>query len=96
MRYKALATRLRQLTDTRDPVPTSQLLEEPLGEAVARLLAEPSPAFARLFDEVDRQLSPETVFLDAPQRRPGLARKGPPRRPHPSKWRKRRRRVDSA
>ena len=66
MRYKALATRLRQLTDTHDPVPTSRLLEEPLGEAVARLLAEPSPAFARLFDEVDRQLSPETVFLDEP------------------------------
>jgi len=94
MRYKALATRLRQLTDTRDPVPASRLLEEPLGEAVARLLAEPSPAFARLFEEVDRQLSPEAVFLDAPPRRPGRARKGRP--PAPSEGRTRSGRENSA
>ena len=73
MRYKALATRLRQLTQTHDPVPTSRLLEEPLDEKVAALLGAPSRTFSQLFADVDYQLSPETVFLDPPRctARPG-------------------------
>ena len=66
MRYKALAVRLRQATDTRDPTPTEALLAEPRNETVARLLSDPEPVFASLFGELDRMLSPETVLLDAP------------------------------
>ena len=40
MRYKAMAVRLRQVTDTRDPKPTAALLDEtPRHDAVAAILA---------------------------------------------------------
>ena len=70
MRYKAMAVRLRQATETKDPTPTSALLDrEPRHEVVAELLADGGPAvFARLFQALERRLSPETVFLDAPKR----------------------------
>ena len=80
MRYKALAVRVRQATGTRDPTPTESLLAEPRNETVARLLSDPEPEFARLFGELDRMLSPETVFLDVPRERcpqPRRAAKGP-------------------
>ena len=96
MRYKALATRLRQLTETRDPVPTSRLLEEPLNEKVAQLLNAPSTAFSRLFGEVDYQLSPETVFLDAPQRTPRPSRPAGGKKKRIDKRRKKSRREFSA
>lgn len=67
MRYKALAVRLRQATETKDPKPTSALLKEPRCETVVALLADPAPVFSSLMTELDRLLSPETVFLDAPK-----------------------------
>ena len=68
MRYKALAVRLRQATDTKDPTPTAALLDEPRHEAVAALLASDEPVFSHVFAELEFRLSPDTVFLDAPKR----------------------------
>ena len=64
MRYKALAIRLRQPTDTRDPTPTSALLEGPRHEAVEEILSDPAPVFSRVFDALKHKLSPDAVFLD--------------------------------
>ena len=64
MRYKALAIRLRQATDTRDPTPTSALLEGSRHEAVEEILSDPAPVFSHVFDALERRLSPDTVFLD--------------------------------
>ena len=68
MRYKALAMRLRQATGTRDPTPTSALLDaKPRHEVVAMLLDNTKPVFGSLFAAVDRLVSPETLFLDEPK-----------------------------
>ena len=64
IRYKALAIRLRQATDTRDPTPTSALLEGQRHEAVEEILSDPAPVFSRVFDALEHRLSPDTVFLD--------------------------------
>ena len=64
MRYKALAIRLRQATDTRDPTPTSALLDGPRHEAVEEILSDPAPVFSHVFDALEHRLSPDTVFLD--------------------------------
>jgi len=64
MRYKALAIRLRQATDTRDPTPTSALLEGPRHETVEEILSDPAPIFSRVFGALEHRLSPDTVFLD--------------------------------
>ena len=64
MRYKALAIRLRQATDTRDPTPTSALLESPRHKAVEEILSDPAPIFSRVFGALEHRLSPDTVFLD--------------------------------
>ena len=64
MRYKALAIRLRQATDTRDPTPTSALLEGSRHEAVEEILSDPAPIFSHVFDALEHRLSPDTVFLD--------------------------------
>ena len=69
MRYKALAVRLRQATDTKDPKPTSKLLEKPFHKAVATILADEEAVFARVFSAVEHMLSPATVMLDAPKGR---------------------------
>jgi hypothetical protein len=69
MRYKALAVRIRQATETKDPKPTSRLLVKPLHSAVATILAEETPVFAHVFATIEHMLSPATVMLDAPKRR---------------------------
>ena len=69
MRYKALAVRIRQATETKDPKPTSRLLVKPLHSAVVTILAEEAPVFAHVFATVEHMLSPATVMLDAPKRR---------------------------
>jgi hypothetical protein len=69
MRYKALAVRIRQATETKDPKPTSKLLVKPLHSAVATILSEEAPIFAQVFVTVEHMLSPTTVMLDAPKRR---------------------------
>ena len=79
MRYKAMAARLRQATGTKDPKPTSALLEEtPRHGVVAKILEDPKPVFSRVFGALEHMLSPEAVFLDPakPLRRP---RGSPPR-----------------
>ena len=68
MRYKALAIRLRQATDTRDPTPTSALLEDPRHEAVEDILSDPAPVFSRVFNALEHRLSPDTVLLDPAKR----------------------------
>ena len=68
MRYKAMAVRLRQATETKDPKPTSALLDEtPRNGVVAKILEDPEPVFSRVFEALEHILSPETVFLDAPK-----------------------------
>ena len=57
MRYKAMAMRLRQATGTKDPTPTSALLDKPQCEIVQTLLADTKPAFSQLFEAVDRLVS---------------------------------------
>ena len=69
MRYKALAVRIRQVTGTKDPKPTTKLLVKPLHEAVEKILAEKNPVFSQVFSTVEYMLSPETVMLDAPKLR---------------------------
>ena len=64
MRYKALAVRLRQATNTRDPTPTAALLDEPRREFVAELILKDDRAFSHLFTDVEYILSPDNVFLD--------------------------------
>ena len=68
MRYKALAVRLRQATDTKDPKPTSKLLVKPLHEVVKTILSDEKPVFSRVFFDLEYMLSPQNVFLDAPKR----------------------------
>ena len=65
MRYKALALRLRQATETKDPKPTAKLLEKPLHKVVKTIFSEEEPVFSRVFREVEHMLSPQTVLLDA-------------------------------
>ena len=70
MRYKAMAMRLRQATDTKDLKPTSALLDEtPRHDIVATILAESKPVFSQIFATLEHMLSPKTVFLneDKPQ-----------------------------
>ena len=69
MRYKALAVRIRQATETKDPKPTSKLLVKPLHKAVKIILADEAPVFAHVFATVEHMLSPATVMLDASKRR---------------------------
>jgi hypothetical protein len=69
MRYKALAVRLRQVTETKDPKPTSKLLVKPLHKAVETILADEEPVFSRVFIALEHMLSTQTVFLDVPKRR---------------------------
>ena len=69
MRYKALAVRIRQATETKDPKPTSKLLEKPLHKVVKTILADKEPVFSRVFIDLEYLLSPATVMLDVPKRR---------------------------
>jgi len=61
MRYKALAVRLRQATDTKDPTPTSTLLDNPRHEVVAALLADAEPVFSHFFAELEFRISPDNL-----------------------------------
>ena len=75
MRYKALAVRLRQATGTKDPTPTSKILEEPCDRTITNLLSDATPIFSIFISELDHLISPDTVFLDAPRRNPLLRKK---------------------
>ena len=66
MRYKALAVRLRQVTETKDPTPTSKLLKKPIDKKVETIL-EGEPVFSHLFGLLECMLAPEAVMLDLPK-----------------------------
>ncbi len=76
MRYKAMAVRLRQATETRDPTPTDAVLSpaHPRHEVVKGLLEDLRTSFAFLDGELKRLLDPEAVFLDAAPAPPGRGR----------------------
>ena len=97
MRYKAMAVRLRQATGTKDPKPTSALLEEtPRHETVAAILADSKPVFSRVFEALEHMLSPDTVFLDAAKPQARGKRSGRRRAKVPPKKDKGRKRAAKA
>ncbi len=63
MNYKAMAVKLRQATETRDPRPTARLLENPRSAVVAEIFAQPDETFAVILRVLDDHLSPERVFM---------------------------------
>jgi hypothetical protein len=69
MRYKALAVRIRQATETKDPKPTSKLLVKPFHNVVKTIFTENEPVFSHVFASLEHMLSPQTVMLDEPKRR---------------------------
>ncbi len=66
MRYKALAVRLRQVTETKDPKPTAKILQKPLDKKVETIL-DGEPIFSHLFGLLEYMLAPEAVMLDLPK-----------------------------
>ena len=63
MRYKAMAIKLRQATETRDPVPTARLLAAKAPhEVVAEIRADERNTFAALLETIDFHLSPENIL----------------------------------
>ena len=75
MRYKALAVRLRQVTETKDPTPTSKLLKKPYHKVVKKILADEKPVFAQVYGALEYMLAPETVLLEAPRKRSEIIKK---------------------
>ena len=70
MRYKAMAVRLRQATGTKDPKPTSALLDaKRRHEVVEEVVMRDDPVFVHLFTDLECRLSPNTVLL-YPERKP--------------------------
>ena len=67
MRYKALAIRLRQATVNKDPKPKSKLLVKPHHKAVAKILSDDAPVFARVFAMVEQALTTESVIAEIPE-----------------------------
>ena len=89
MRYKAMAVRLRQATDTKDPTPTSALLAaKRRHEVVEEVVMGGDAVFEHLFVDLEHLLSPNTVMLgtersDAkglPVRKCASRKRRPPRR----------------
>ncbi len=64
MSYKAMAVKLRQATQTRDPRPTARLLEQPHPKVVAEIFAQPEETFAAVLRVLDDFLSPDRVFME--------------------------------
>ena len=64
MRYKAMAARLRQATDTEDPTPTSALLDaKRRHEIVEEVVMSGDAVFEHLFADLELRISPNTVLL---------------------------------
>ena len=63
MRYKAMAIRLRQVTETSDPVPTERLLaEKKPHEIVTEIRADARNTFVALLKTIDFHLAPENIL----------------------------------
>lgn len=75
MRYKALAKRVRQVAEAKDPTPISQVLEEKKHKVIQAILADEKPVFSQVFEMLEHILSPERVFLDPPKKRTRKKRK---------------------
>jgi hypothetical protein len=75
MRYKALAKRVRQVAEAKDPTPVSQVLEEKKHKVIQAILADEKPVFSQVFEMLENILSPERVFLDPPKKRTRKKRK---------------------
>ena len=64
MRYKAMAARLRQATDAKDPTPTSALLDAKCRhEVVEEVVMNGDAVFEHLFIDLELRISPNTVLL---------------------------------
>ncbi|MBR2837491.1 MAG: hypothetical protein IKE55_01790 [Kiritimatiellae bacterium] len=64
MRYKAMAVRLRQATDTKDPTPTSALLDAKLRhKVVEEVVMSGDAVFEHLSIDLELKISPNTVLL---------------------------------
>ena len=80
MRYKAMAIRLRQATETKDPTPTSALLDaEPRCELVEELLEDFRTTFSFLAHEIDGRLANRLRPLSPGRWRPSRSRPSPGR-----------------
>ena len=67
MRYKAMAIRLRQATETRDPVPTARLLAAKTPhEVVVEIRADARNTFTALLETIDFHLSPDKILRKRP------------------------------
>lgn len=64
MRYKAMAIKLRQATDTRDPKPTAALLKKPRPKLVETILSDPMPTFASLERAVLHSIDPSFTAVE--------------------------------
>ena len=73
MRYKAMAKRLRQATGTKDPKPTSALLEEPQHEVVQAVLRNFRITFSSLEESIGEFIDPEMVFRECSKRNKPVA-----------------------
>ena len=62
MRYKAMAIKLRQATDVKDPKPTKCLLRKPYHPVVEEIFSSPQVTFACILDVIDRHISPDRIF----------------------------------
>jgi hypothetical protein len=62
MRYKAMAIKLRQATDTRDPRPTERLLRKPYHPIVKEILSGGPVTFAIVLEILEKYLSPDRIF----------------------------------
>ena len=79
MRYKAMAIKLRQATDTTDPTPTERLLTVPQTQVVRELLQDPRTTFASLEQGIAFLLSLNTVLAEHPKAVPAPRPAGRPR-----------------
>ncbi len=74
MRYKAMAIKLRQATETKDPTPTAALLDaEPRPELVRELLEDFRTTFSFLESEINVRLDAGMVFREERGLNPPIA-----------------------
>jgi hypothetical protein len=62
MRYKAMAIKLRQVTEMKDPKPTKWLLRKPYHPVAEEIFSRPQATFACILDVIDRYISPDRIF----------------------------------
>lgn len=78
MRYKALATRVRQANDLKEPHSAIETLAKPRNKVMTDLLDAKEPIFTKFFKEVDRLISPKSIFLDEVPKPPKVRKRRKP------------------